>query len=189
VRDLLFLSSRGFCAMNLLFVPALRKIFSPKTKNPLGWRVGRISFLLNSLLQKRPPPPGWIPSKSIPAIGVGESAIHCPHSVLFPFPGINYFFSSASYRSNPEQRNRNFHAIQAAKRGARRRRVRHVLITTVWLLSRGNRKIALPDSTVFLGHSQAQISAVLISGSVRFPTPTKSVIPNPRALVWTIVAA
>jgi hypothetical protein len=50
------------------------------------------SFCFEIRLQKRPPPPGWIPGKSIPAKPVGESRVHEAHSVARPFLGFNYFF-------------------------------------------------------------------------------------------------
>jgi hypothetical protein len=51
------------------------------------------SFCFEIRLQKRPPPPGWIPGKSIPAIPVGEIRVHEGHSVIRLPPGFNSFFS------------------------------------------------------------------------------------------------
>ena len=97
------ISSRFACNfMEMIIFPALSICFSSlKTKNPLGWRVGRI-FFSGFALQKRPPPPGWIPSKSIPAVGVGEPGVHDLPILFLPVPRHNSFFESLESRRAAE---------------------------------------------------------------------------------------
>src|SRR5262249_47911307 len=60
--------------------------------------VGRLPLDAETYLEKRPPPPGWDPSKSIPAIPVGVADVHKRVSVVALRQGCNGFLAVSAAR-------------------------------------------------------------------------------------------